>query len=58
MKHRFIPLLLGIVLWGASCVPPHHGRPPKPPKPPGPPHGAIHVETPDTTFKTPVVAIL
>ncbi|WPV66492.1 hypothetical protein [Chitinophaga sp. LS1] len=22
MKHRFIPLLLGIVLWGASCVPP------------------------------------
>ncbi|WP_343690499.1 hypothetical protein [Chitinophaga sp.] len=59
MKHRFIPLLLGIIVWGASCVPPRNGppRPPSPPKPPAPPHGAIHVMIPDTSFQAPVVAI-
>ncbi|SFW14039.1 hypothetical protein [Chitinophaga sancti] len=54
MKHLFIPLLLGILLWGAACVPPRNG-PPRPPKPPTPPHGAIQQALPDTAFMAPVI---
>ncbi|PWV48950.1 hypothetical protein [Chitinophaga sp. S165] len=56
---RFLPVVLGLLLTGASCVAPGHAppRPPKPPKPPRPPHGAVDFHIPDTTFQRPTVAI-
>ncbi|SDH12727.1 hypothetical protein [Chitinophaga filiformis] len=55
---RFLPVVLGLLLAGASCVPPHHpGPPPKPPRPPAPPHGAVQLNIPDTTFQQPTVVI-
>lgn len=58
-RTRYIPLILGVLLFGASCVAPHGAppRPPKPPKPPRPPHGAIQLQIPDSTFSTPVVVL-
>jgi hypothetical protein len=58
-RTSIIPLLLGVLLFGASCVAPHGAppKPPKPPKPPGAPHGAIQIQMPDSTFSAPVVAL-
>ncbi|MVT10490.1 hypothetical protein [Chitinophaga tropicalis] len=52
---RFIPVVLGMLLLGASCVPPRHG-PPRPPKPPRPPHGAIQFRVPESSFHQQVIA--
>jgi hypothetical protein len=56
---RFLPVVLGLLLVGASCVPPHHGAPPRPPKPPKPPglHGAVDFHISDPAFQRPAVAV-
>ncbi|WP_143097944.1 hypothetical protein [Chitinophaga sp. CF118] len=53
---RFLPVLLGMLLLGANCVPPRHG-PPRPPRPHRPPHGAVQLNIPDSSFQRPVVGL-
>ncbi|MBW8684906.1 hypothetical protein [Chitinophaga rhizophila] len=57
-SRRLLAAVFGLLLAGASCVPPRHGppRPPKPPRPPRPPHGAVQFTIPDTTFQRATMA--
>ncbi|WP_149697282.1 hypothetical protein [Chitinophaga sp. CF418] len=58
---RFLTVVLGLLLAGASCVPPH--APPAPPRPPArpplPPHpgGAVQFTIPDTAFQKATVVM-